>query len=143
MIRQKESKPNKSTSSKKKRKKKPEFSEDEEEDEEDEKDEEDDFKVNKRSVVSVNDQLEIHKAKKSLLSNKIPELKEMLRKNQQKVTGTKPELVDRVAEGMVLGAIPQCNSCGGGRLRFDGSGYTCPGKYVFSFFDSNCFLQVF
>jgi hypothetical protein len=45
------------------------------------------------------------------------------------VTGTKKELIERIADGKVLGSIPLCPSCGGGRPRFDsGKGtYLCPG----------------
>ncbi|CAG9326201.1 unnamed protein product [Blepharisma stoltei] len=56
-------------------------------------------------------------------------LKEILRKNEQKVSGSKYELADRVADGMVLGAIPKCPNCGGGRPKFDfmKGTYYCPG----------------
>ncbi|CAG9319539.1 unnamed protein product [Blepharisma stoltei] len=47
------------------------------------------------------------------------ELKSILRKNDQKVSGTKDELAERIADGVVLGAIPKCPSCGGGRPKFD------------------------
>jgi PADR1 (NUC008) domain len=59
----------------------------------------------------------------------IPELKEICRKNGQKVTGTKPELIERVADGKLLGAIPKCPSCGGGRPKWDAKSatYKCPG----------------
>lgn len=62
-------------------------------------------------------------------SNTILELKEMCRKNSQKVTGTKPELLSRIADGKVLGAIPKCPSCGGGRPKWDmkTATYKCPG----------------
>lgn len=57
------------------------------------------------------------------------ELKEICRKNGQKVTGTKDELVERIADGKVLGAIPKCQSCGGGRPKWDAKSgtYRCPG----------------
>ena len=59
----------------------------------------------------------------------IADLKELCRKNGQKVTGTKPELIERVADGKVLGGIPKCSSCGGGRPKWDAKSgtYTCPG----------------
>eukprot|EP00331_Platyophrya_macrostoma_P016652 CAMPEP_0176472644 /NCGR_PEP_ID=MMETSP0127-20121128/41864_1 /TAXON_ID=938130 /ORGANISM="Platyophrya macrostoma, Strain WH" /LENGTH=173 /DNA_ID=CAMNT_0017867549 /DNA_START=30 /DNA_END=548 /DNA_ORIENTATION=- len=57
------------------------------------------------------------------------DLKEMCKKNDQKVTGTKKELIERVAEGKVLGQLPKCTKCGGGRLKYDikKGQYTCPG----------------
>lgn len=57
------------------------------------------------------------------------DLKEICRKNGQKVTGTKNELIDRVADGKILGAIPKCPSCGGGRPKWDAktATYKCPG----------------
>lgn len=57
------------------------------------------------------------------------DLKEMCRKNDQKVTGTKKELIERVAEGKVLGKLPKCSKCGGGRLKYDikKGQYNCPG----------------
>ena len=56
-------------------------------------------------------------------------MKEECRQNQQKVTGTKPELIERIADGRVLGKIPLCHMCGGGKPRFDAKTgtYTCPG----------------
>jgi hypothetical protein len=67
--------------------------------------------------------------KESLEDETIANLKEMCKKNSQKVTGTKKELIERIADGKVLGSIPLCPSCGGGRPRFDsGKGtYLCPG----------------
>ena len=64
-----------------------------------------------------------------LSESTIAELKELCRKNGQKVTGTKPELIERIADGQVLGAIPKCTSCGGGRPKWDpkSATYTCPG----------------
>jgi len=56
-------------------------------------------------------------------------LKEECRLNDQKVTGTKKELIERVADGRIKGAIPKCENCGGGRPRFDPKtgNYKCPG----------------
>ena len=67
-------------------------------------------------------------------------LKEMLRKNAQKVSGTKYELINRIADCKMYGCMPRCTSCGGGHLRViykngkkyghkgDGRFY-CPGYY--------------
>ena len=45
------------------------------------------------------------------------------------MSGNKDELVVKVADGKVLGAIPKCPNCYGGRPRFDfkSGTYTCPG----------------
>eukprot|EP00917_Polyrhabdina_sp_WS-2016_P024991 GHVP01053927.1.p1 GENE.GHVP01053927.1~~GHVP01053927.1.p1 ORF type:complete len:226 (+),score=63.70 GHVP01053927.1:149-826(+) len=58
-------------------------------------------------------------------------LSAMLKKNAQKVSGNKPDLVIRIAEGKVLGALPKCPQCNSGLLRFDQDTgmYTCPGTY--------------
>lgn len=72
---------------------------------------------------------EFREMKKQLAGVTMEELKSMCRKNDQKVTGNKGELVERVADGRVLGRIPKCSSCGGGHLRFNAKSgfYTCPG----------------
>lgn len=56
-------------------------------------------------------------------------LKDALKLNDQKMAGTKSEQIAKVAEGIVLGAIPRCPSCAGGRPHFDRqtSLYSCPG----------------
>ena len=43
----------------------------------------------------------------------------MLRNNFQSTTGTKDNIVDKCADGIVLGAIPRCPKCFGGRLKFN------------------------
>ena len=66
----------------------------------------------------------------SLGAMKVPELKERLRANDQIVTGSKSELIDRVADGITNGALPRCPQCGLGRLRVSKwGGYYCPGGY--------------
>lgn len=52
-----------------------------------------------------------------------------LEKNNQPKTGKKDELVQRVAEGRVLGRLPVCPKCEKGRLRWSriGGMHTCPG----------------
>lgn len=56
-------------------------------------------------------------------------LKEMLRKNLQSMSGNKDDLVLKVADGIVLGRIPRCPNCFGGRPKYDYKTgvYTCPG----------------
>jgi tRNA(Ile2) C34 agmatinyltransferase TiaS len=43
----------------------------------------------------------------------IEELKSYLRLNNQLLSGTKVELLRRVADGVFFGALPQCPTCGG------------------------------
>jgi hypothetical protein len=60
----------------------------------------------------------------------LPELKQMLKKNDQITTGTKPKLVKRILDCVTNGALPRCPSCGLGRLKFSkGAGFRCPGGY--------------
>jgi hypothetical protein len=46
-------------------------------------------------------------------------LKDLLRKNCQSMSGSKDELVYKCADGAVLGRIPRCPKCYGGRPKFD------------------------
>jgi hypothetical protein len=57
------------------------------------------------------------------------QLKDILAKNGQSRTGNKGELAAKCADGKLLGRIPTCASCGGGKLRFNQSNgmYSCPG----------------
>lgn len=57
------------------------------------------------------------------------QLKNALKKNEQSSTGNKKDLVAKVADGKVLGKIPRCPKCFGGRPKFDFKTglYTCPG----------------
>lgn len=54
-----------------------------------------------------------------------------LRKNDQPRTGKKEELVSRVAEGRVLGALPSCPKCKHGQIHWSrlGGWFSCPGYY--------------
>lgn len=49
--------------------------------------------------------------------------------NNQRKGGTKIELAERCADGKILGQIPMCSACGGGKLRFSAKPgiYSCPG----------------
>lgn len=53
----------------------------------------------------------------------------MLRSNMQSMSGNKDELVVKIADGIVLGRIPRCPKCYGGRPKFDvkTGTYNCPG----------------
>ena len=61
----------------------------------------------------VADTIFIHLGLLSVQENSATALKDMLRLNDQRITGSKPELVEWVAYGKVLGAIPRCPSCAG------------------------------
>lgn len=56
-------------------------------------------------------------------------LKAVLGANNQSRNGRKAELAERCADGSLLGRIPMCPQCGGGRLRFERRTgiYKCPG----------------
>ena len=83
------------------------------------------------SIIGYNaTQLEAFKDHKhQLVSKSNADLKEMLKKNDQTCTGTKDELIEKIADGKVLGKIPRCSHCFGGRLRFNYKTgvYNCPG----------------
>mmetsp|Transcript_20330 Transcript_20330/g.65530 ORF Transcript_20330/g.65530 Transcript_20330/m.65530 type:complete len:411 (+) Transcript_20330:776-2008(+) len=50
---------------------------------------------------------------RTLEKKTVEELKRYLKWNNQLLAGTKPELLRRVADGAVFGAVPQCPRCGG------------------------------
>lgn len=56
-------------------------------------------------------------------------LKLILKKNNQKVSGNKKEIVERISDGRLFGAIPNCPECFTGKLRFNNKTgvYSCPG----------------
>jgi len=60
---------------------------------------------------------------------KTPELKDLLRANDQLLAGNKGELVKRVLECLEYGCLPRCSSCHLGRLKVVGMGYQCPGAF--------------
>ena len=68
----------------------------------------------------------------------IPKLKELLALNEQLKGGTKGELIARIVDGKMYGALPRCPECGGGLLKVvyekkyghGGQGkFSCPGFY--------------
>lgn len=74
---------------------------------------------------------EIEAAKRDLVSKTNAQLQAMCQKNKLAKAGTKQELLERVAENMVLGCLPVCPKCDVGKLKFnraDGA-ITCPGFY--------------
>ncbi|CUI10906.1 Hypothetical protein, putative [Bodo saltans] len=62
-------------------------------------------------------------------SQSLQSLKDLCKLNKQVMSGTKSELVQRCAEGKVLGQTPICPFCGGGKLRYEikTGMYRCPG----------------
>ena len=44
-------------------------------------------------------------------------LKDALKNNLQSMSGNKDELIRKVADGIVLGRIPRCTACFGGRYK--------------------------
>lgn len=84
----------------------------------------------------------IEAAKVEFAKLHVGELKRLLKANSQSTTGLKESLVQRVAEGYVLGAIPNCPKCYGGRPRYNISTgiYTCPG-YMDDDTFVNCYFK--
>jgi len=76
------------------------------------------------------------KKKQEISASTTDKMKSMLKFNDQISTGNKPELIARVAETMVLGGVPRCPECGGGRPKFQNGYYYCPG-----FMDDTKFLN--
>ena len=70
------------------------------------------------------DQFEAVFSKKSIV-----ELKSILKENNQIQSGSKKDLVDRCSQGKLLGSLPMCSKCSGGKLRFNikTGQYYCPG----------------
>jgi hypothetical protein len=85
--------------------------------------------VKSQGAYSSAEKEKLEQYKTDLGDKTVEQLKALSRLNDQKVTGTKQELIERVADGMTLGAIPKCPRCGGGRPRFDAKKgtYKCPG----------------
>ncbi|CAD8073699.1 unnamed protein product [Paramecium sonneborni] len=69
------------------------------------------------------------KAIKDWSSKTNQEIKDNLRKNLQSMTGNKDELLNKIADGIVLGSIPRCPHCFGGRPKFNQAtgSYFCVG----------------
>jgi len=71
-------------------------------------------------------------AYKEILDKKnVVQLKEILKMNDQIQSGKKSELINRVAEGKILGAIPRCPTCSDAFLSFNPATgiYACKGSY--------------
>lgn len=59
----------------------------------------------------------------------VTELKEVLRANEQMLSGTKDQLLQRCVDGEMRGGLPLCPTCHAGRLHFDDGVYHCPGYF--------------
>jgi hypothetical protein len=73
----------------------------------------------------------IESQRRAALNDKtLPELKAMLKRNDQITTGTKTKLIKRVIECVTHGTLPRCPECGLGRLRLNRYyGFSCPGGF--------------
>lgn len=60
----------------------------------------------------------------------VEQMKNLLRLNNLTITGTKSALAARIAEAKVLGCIPKCSECGGGRATWDDHGYWVCNGYM-------------
>jgi len=65
----------------------------------------------------------------TLNKKKVPELKEMLKHNEQVCTGNKADLIDRIIECRKNGCFPRCPKCGIGRMKQEGKKLKCPGGH--------------
>eukprot|EP01054_Gregarina_sp_Poly1_P007009 Gregarina_sp_Poly_1__7008@NODE_3816_length_870_cov_413_576588_g2457_i0_p1_GENE_NODE_3816_length_870_cov_413_576588_g2457_i0NODE_3816_length_870_cov_413_576588_g2457_i0_p1_ORF_typecomplete_len225_score43_64PADR1/PF08063_12/4_1e02PADR1/PF08063_12/5_7e15SAP/PF02037_27/5_7e03SAP/PF02037_27/3_8e03SAP/PF02037_27/4_3e05TF_Zn_Ribbon/PF08271_12/0_089_NODE_3816_length_870_cov_413_576588_g2457_i0196810 len=74
---------------------------------------------------------DIQKCINTLKSKTKTQLMALLKENDQKTSGKKDELVERVAEGMVLGRLPICPTCDKAKIAFNRvtGEYTCPGSF--------------
>eukprot|EP00928_Gymnodinium_smaydae_P091882 TRINITY_DN75644_c0_g1_i1.p1 TRINITY_DN75644_c0_g1~~TRINITY_DN75644_c0_g1_i1.p1 ORF type:complete len:286 (-),score=46.19 TRINITY_DN75644_c0_g1_i1:195-1052(-) len=84
-----------------------------------------------QGVLKVGDFKKVQKIEQQIAANSISQLQSELGKNDQVKTGKKDELIQRVAEGRVLGALPACPRCQKGRVHWSrvGGWYSCPGHF--------------
>jgi len=80
-----------------------------------------------RFARSAEDQTAIKSKINEMSHNSIATLKDLLKMNDQSTSGVKAELLEKVADGVLFGALPRCPKCSGGRLKVMGNMYTCPG----------------
>mmetsp|Transcript_66042 Transcript_66042/g.157926 ORF Transcript_66042/g.157926 Transcript_66042/m.157926 type:complete len:256 (+) Transcript_66042:66-833(+) len=73
----------------------------------------------------------VQKLEEALRESTSAQLQAELSKNLQVSAGKKEDLVRRVAEGRVLGALPYCPKCSKGRIHWSriGGWFSCPGYY--------------
>eukprot|EP01071_Lankesteria_metandrocarpae_P006609 Lankesteria_metandrocarpae@DN4423_c0_g1_i1.p1 len=74
---------------------------------------------------------DIQKSGIRLMKKTVAQLKEMLKSNEQLQSGRKIDLVTRVSEAEILGALPKCPECGDAVVRWNSSSgeYSCPGSF--------------
>lgn len=84
-----------------------------------------------QGVLSEKDFRHVLKLESELEDKNVAQLQAELEKNKQVRNGKKSDLVTRVAEGRVLGALPGCPKCKYGRVHWSrlGGWYSCPGYY--------------
>jgi len=84
-------------------------------------------KAPKTWPISKDDVAAIKKEKKKLEDQSVQELKQICRYNLMVQTGNKDEIIDRIAQSTVLGVIPKCPLCGGGRPKYGSGFWFCEG----------------
>mmetsp|Transcript_111456 Transcript_111456/g.347410 ORF Transcript_111456/g.347410 Transcript_111456/m.347410 type:complete len:284 (+) Transcript_111456:124-975(+) len=84
-----------------------------------------------QGVLAAKDFKAIQKLERELLRATTSQLQAELIRNNQVRSGKKEELVQRVAEGRHLGALPPCPRCEKGHLHWSrvGGWYSCPGHF--------------
>mmetsp|Transcript_50319 Transcript_50319/g.145941 ORF Transcript_50319/g.145941 Transcript_50319/m.145941 type:complete len:271 (+) Transcript_50319:78-890(+) len=84
-----------------------------------------------QGVLGARDFKQIEKLEQELTSSTAAQLRAELLKNNQVRTGKKDELVQLVAEGRHLGALPPCPRCERGHLHWSrvGGWFSCPGYF--------------
>lgn len=84
-----------------------------------------------KGVLSAKDHKRVRALEAELAATTAAKLHAELELNHQVRSGKKDELVQRVAEGRVLGALPKCPRCEMGRIHWSriGGWHSCPGYY--------------
>lgn len=84
-----------------------------------------------QGVLSAAEYKKISAVENSIASMTSEALLAELRKNDQPRKGKKEELVSRVAEGRILGALPSCPKCKHGQIHWSrlGGWFSCPGYF--------------
>lgn len=87
------------------------------------------FQIGKNIFYDSKKTEKFEKLYKDLINGTKVSLQKLCQLNQMPKSASKETLVERVADGLVSGAIPKCPECFGGRLRFNiyTGEYFCPG----------------
>eukprot|EP00811_Abedinium_folium_P007057 NODE_16510_length_990_cov_8.891078.p1 GENE.NODE_16510_length_990_cov_8.891078~~NODE_16510_length_990_cov_8.891078.p1 ORF type:complete len:274 (+),score=76.32 NODE_16510_length_990_cov_8.891078:97-918(+) len=82
-----------------------------------------------QGVLGVRQFQQVQKHEAELAGHTLAQMAAELAKNEQVKTGKKDELVQRIAEGRVLGALPLCPKCTKGKIKWSRVGgiFSCPG----------------